>query len=258
MRIAVARAARLFGAGQLAGAPANSQNRPQADVVGGRLSGGSMHLDPSRCMHPHEGPQGRRHAGRWRRSAPSETVNHHSIDVSSACKPSVGSPVLGTGRIDERRLHPAAADRHIDAGAAFGGRAGRGARLTTPVTLRRRSWSGLSRFRSGGRGRIRRWHRAGNAAPATCTDTVFTKTTGAFARPARYDKRAKHPLRVSEARMWRLAADRQRAPKCNRRRAPPADRTMSLRRSFAANAAMHSKPAPYSRWRPQQATHPPT
>ena len=36
--------------------------------------------------------QGRRRAGRWRGSAQYETVQHHSLVVSSACKPSVGSP----------------------------------------------------------------------------------------------------------------------------------------------------------------------
>ena len=31
------------------------------------------------------------HSVRWRAAAPSQTVNHHSLDVSNPCKPSVGS-----------------------------------------------------------------------------------------------------------------------------------------------------------------------
>ena len=46
----------------------------------------------SHRMGPTRAAQGRRHAGRWRRAAPSETVVDHSLVVSSACKPLVGSP----------------------------------------------------------------------------------------------------------------------------------------------------------------------
>ncbi len=38
---------------------------------------------------PARAPQGRRHAERWRRSAPSETVNHHSLDGAPSSDRSV-------------------------------------------------------------------------------------------------------------------------------------------------------------------------